>query len=188
MRAPNAKRPHNAQGQTVTFERECEVKMVPSGEPLSVPPGAEAMVTQALGASYTLLYHGNLIRVEGRDADALGLASNSLDFEVPSDGKISEAQVWEALGTVYDPEIPVNIVELGLVYKLQIDQEKRHVFVEMTLTAPGCGMGDVLVEDVKARLAEVPYVQSTDVQLVFDPPWHREMMSEAAQLETGMFF
>lgn len=188
IRAPNAKKPQSAQGREVEFERECPAKLVPSGDDLLVPKGAEAAITQALGASYTLLYHGNLIRIDGKDADAIGLTSNGLDFEPPADGKISEDQVWQALSMVYDPEIPVNIVSLGLVYKMAIDQDKGEVDVEMTLTAPGCGMGDVLVDDIKRRLAEVPNVQSSRVELVFDPPWTQSMMSEEAQLETGMFF
>lgn len=188
IRAPNAKKPQSAQGREVVFEREAPAKLVPSGDDLMIPKGAEAAITQALGASYTLLYHGNLIRIDGKDADAIGLTANGLEFEARADGKIDEEQVWKALSMVYDPEIPVNIVSLGLVYKMAIDQERGHVDVEMTLTAPGCGMGDVLVDDIKRRLAEVPNVVSTDVDLVFDPPWDRTMMSEEAQLETGMFF
>lgn len=188
IRAPNAKKPQSAQGREVEFERECPAKLVPSGDDLLIPKGAEAAITQALGASYTLLYHGNLIRIDGKDADAIGLTSNGLNFEPPADGKISEDQVWQALSMVYDPEIPVNIVSLGLVYKMAIEQEQGLVDVEMTLTAPGCGMGDVLIDDVKRRLEEVPNIKSTRVELVFFPPWTRTMMSEEAQLETGMFF
>ncbi|MDO6571361.1 MULTISPECIES: putative Fe-S cluster assembly protein SufT [unclassified Gilvimarinus] len=176
------------QGREVVFEREVLAKLVPSGDDLSIPPGAEAAITQALGASYTLLYHGNLIRIEGSDADAIGLEVNNLEFEARPDGKIDEEQVWQALALVYDPEIPVNIVSLGLVYSMNIDQATGHVEVVMTLTAPGCGMGDVLVDDVKRRLAQVPNVVASKVELVFDPPWDRSMMSEEAQLETGMFF
>lgn len=188
IRAPNAKKPQSAQGREVVFEREAPAKLVPSGDDLMIPKGAEAAITQALGASYTLLYHGNLIRIDGKDADAIGLTSNGLEFEARADGQVDDEQVWKALSMVYDPEIPVNIVSLGLVYKMNIDQESGHVDVEMTLTAPGCGMGDVLVDDVKRRLAEVPNVVTSDVDLVFDPPWDRTMMSEEAQLETGMFF
>ncbi len=188
IRAPNAKAPQSAQGREVVFERECPAKLVPSGDDMLIPKGAEAAVTQALGASYTLLYHGNLIRIDGKDADAIGLTSTALAFEARADGQIDEDQVWQALSMVYDPEIPVNIVSLGLVYTMNIDQARGHITVEMTLTAPGCGMGDVLVDDVKRRLAEVPGVNSSSVTLVFDPPWTRDMMSEEAQLETGMFF
>lgn len=188
IRAPHAKAPQSVQGREVTFERECSSKLVPSGDDLLIPKGAEARVTQAMGASFTLLYHGNLIRIDGKDADAIGLTSNALQYEPPADGRISEEQVWKALSMVYDPEIPVNIVSLGLVYRMEIDQEEGRVDVDMTLTAPGCGMGDVLIDDVKHRLEEVPYVKSSRVNLVFDPPWNQTMMSEEAQLETGMFF
>lgn len=188
IRAPNAKKAQSAQGREVVFERECPAKLVPSGDDLQIPKGAEAAITQALGGSYTLLYHGNLIRIDGKDADAIGLNANRMNFEARADGTIDEDQIWQALSMVYDPEIPVNIVSLGLVYKMQVDQAHGSVAVEMTLTAPGCGMGDVLVDDVKRRLSEVPNVVSSDVQLVFDPPWSRTMMSEEAQLETGMFF
>lgn len=188
LRAPNAKAPQSVQGREVVFERECPSKLVPSGDDLLIPKGAEARVTQAMGASFTLLYHGNLIRIDGKDADAIGLTSNALEYEVPEDGRISKGQIWRALSMVYDPEIPVNIVSLGLVYRMDIDQNEGRVDVDMTLTAPGCGMGDVLINDVKHRLEEVPHVKSSRVNLVFDPLWNQSMMSEEAQLETGMFF
>lgn len=187
IKAPNAKAPGSA-GDTRVLERDCPAKQVPSGTPVTLPAGTEVRITQSLGGSYTLLYAGNMVRVDGADADALGLQANDLAFEPPADGRISEDQLWEALATVYDPEIPVDIVNLGLVYKLDVDQQRHHVAVEMTLTAPGCGMGDVLVDDVKSRLAKVPHVETSDVELVFDPPWQQHMMSEEARLETGLFF
>ncbi|WP_108164713.1 putative Fe-S cluster assembly protein SufT [Saccharospirillum sp. MSK14-1] len=187
IKAPNAKTPGSA-GDTRILLRDCAARQVPSGAATTLPEGAEVRITQSLGGSYTLIYGGNMVRVDGSDADALGLEPNGLSFDAPADGRISEDQVWQALATVYDPEIPVDIVNLGLVYKLDIDQEKHSVAVEMTLTAPGCGMGDVLVGDVKFRLAQVPHVQQTDVELVFDPPWQQHMMSEEARLETGLFF
>ncbi|MDB2448943.1 putative Fe-S cluster assembly protein SufT [bacterium] len=168
--------------------RDCAARQVPSGASTTLPEGAEVRITQSLGGSYTLLYSGNMVRVDGSDADALGLEPSGLTFEPPADGLISEAQVWQALSTVFDPEIPVDIVNLGLVYKLDIDQDAKTVAVVMTLTAPGCGMGDVLVGDVNFRLAQVPFVQDSRVELVFDPPWQQHMMSEEARLETGLFF
>lgn len=186
IKAPNARTPQQSE-DTVVTQRECPAKLIPSGDPVVLPAGTPLRITQALGGSYTLLYEGNLVRVDGEDADALGLTANTLSFEPPADGRISEDQVWSALETVYDPEIPVDIVNLGLVYKLDIDQKRRHVDVEMTLTAPGCGMGDVLVDDVRDRLARVPHIETSDVDLVFDPPWHRDMMSEEARLETGLY-
>ena len=129
-----------------------------------------------------------MVRVDGTDADALGLEPLRLNFPEPVDGRIDEAQVWEALHTIYDPEIPVDLVNLGLIYGVEIDRESGVVQIRMTLTAPGCGMGPVLVGDVEYRVAQVPHVRRVDVELVFDPPWHRDMMSEEAQLETGMFY
>jgi probable FeS assembly SUF system protein SufT len=145
-------------------------------------------LTQALGGNYTIVYAGNMVRVDGTNADALGLEPLDLKFEDPQDGLIVEAYVWEALATVFDPEVPVDLVNLGLVYDVGINQEQGLVSITMTLTAPGCGMGDVLVGDVRARVACVPNVKVVDVDLVFDPPWNREMMSEEAQLATGMFY
>jgi len=188
IKAPNAKKPQTSSDEHKVLQRDCRGQQVPSGDPVVIPAGTEVRVTQALGGSYTVLYQGNLVRVEGKDAAALGLANNELQFEPPADGSISEEQVWEAMATVFDPEIPVNIVSLGLVYKMEIDQARKHVDVDMTLTAPGCGMGQVLVDDVKYKLSLVPHVETTDVDLVFDPPWRQDMMSEEARLETGLFF
>ncbi|HIQ53044.1 MAG TPA: DUF59 domain-containing protein, partial [Pseudomonas pachastrellae] len=128
------------------------------------------------------------VRVDGTDAEALGLEPELLSFAAPTDDQIREEQVWEALKTVYDPEIPVDLVNLGLIYRVAVDQQAHKVTIEMTLTAPGCGMGPVLVGDVEYRVKLVPNVGEVKVDLVFDPPWQRDMMSEEAQLETGMFF
>ena len=172
----------------VVTQRDCPGRLVPVGDPVTIPKDSFVTLTQSQGGNYTVVYKGNMVRVDGVDADALGLEKLELDFEPPADGKIDESQVWEALGTVFDPEIPVSLPSLGLIYKLEIDQDKHVVHVEMTLTAPGCGMGPVLVGDVKQRVMQVPFVQAVNVELVFDPPWTREMMSEEAQLETGLFF
>jgi probable FeS assembly SUF system protein SufT len=126
-----------------------------------------------------------MARIEGEDADALGFEPTRLEFAPPADGRIDEAQVREALASVYDPEIPVNIVDLGLIYDVTITSDTVHI--EMTLTAPGCGMGPVLVQDVERRVGQVPFVRNVDVELVFDPPWSRERMTEEAQLELGLF-
>jgi probable FeS assembly SUF system protein SufT len=129
-----------------------------------------------------------MYRIDGTDANAIGRKSLVLSFEPPSDGAIDEAQVWAALESVYDPEIPINLVSLGLIYAVNIDQVEQRVNIDMTLTAPACGMGPVLVGDVEYRVKMVPNVQSVQVNLVFDPPWSRDMMSEEAQLEAGVFF
>lgn len=172
----------------LTVRREVQGRLVPVGDPVTVPADSFVTLTQSLGGNYTIVHNGNMVRIDGTDADALGLEGLSLSFEPPGDGKISEPQVWEALHTVFDPEIPVDLVNLGLIYSVKIDQDSRRIAVAMTLTAPGCGMGPVLVGDVEHRLRMVPFVDDVDVELVFDPPWSRDMMSEEAQLETGMFY
>ncbi|WP_439100762.1 putative Fe-S cluster assembly protein SufT [Congregibacter sp.] len=172
----------------LTVRREVQGRLVPVGDPVTVPADSFVTLTQSLGGNYTIVHNGNMVRIDGTDADALGLEGLSLTFTPPDDGKVSEAQVWEALHTVFDPEIPVDLVNLGLIYRVEIDQDVKRVDVAMTLTAPGCGMGPVLVGDVEHRLRMVPFVKNVNVDLVFDPPWHRDMMSEEAQLETGMFY
>lgn len=172
----------------VSTLRECPARLVPVGTPKTIPANTFITITQALGGNYTVVYQGNMLRVDGTDADALGLEKYELNFDAPASDDIQEAQVWQALESVYDPEIPVNLRSLGLIYSVSINQNEKSVAVEMTLTAPGCGMGPVLVGDVEHRLKLVPNVKSVSVELVFDPPWSRDMMSEEAQLETGMFY
>ena len=172
----------------VVTQRECPGRLVPVGTPVTIPANTFVTITQSLGGNYTIVHQGNMIRVDGTDADALGLEKYVLTFAPPVDDTISPDQVWQALSTVYDPEIPVDLKSLGLIYSVEIDQTTKHVAIAMTLTAPGCGMGPVLVGDVKYRVALVPNVKSVDVELVFDPPWHRSMMSEEAQLQTGMSY
>jgi probable FeS assembly SUF system protein SufT len=173
-----------------TLERDCAAVMVPQGESVTLPAGQIGYITQALGGSFTVYVEGNLFRIAGNDADALGkeppppieLAADASDEDV-------EKLVWEQLRTVFDPEIPINVVELGLVYDVAIDalaDGTRKVYVKLTLTAPGCGMGDILVDDVRTKLELIPTVTEADVDLVFDPPWNHSMMSDAAKLETGM--
>lgn len=177
--------------EPIKFERDCPVVLVPQGDALSLPAGTVGYITQSLGGSFTVYVDGNLFRIAGVDADAIGkqplaqpeLAPDASDEEV-------ERLVWEQLRTCYDPEIPVNIVELGLVYACDMqrtDDGQRRVRVDMTLTAPGCGMGDILVADVTSKLELIPTIAEVDVELVFEPPWNQSMMSDAARLETGMF-
>ena len=172
----------------VVARADCPARRVPDGTPLTIPKDTFVTITQALGGNYTVTYNGQMVRVDGTDAEALGLEPELLSFAAPTDDQIREEQVWEALKTVYDPEIPVDLVNLGLVYAVEVDQSAHKVTIEMTLTAPGCGMGPVLVGDVEYRVKLVPNVDEVKVNLVFDPPWQRHMMSEEAQLETGMFF
>ena len=172
----------------VTTTRDCPGRLVPVGDPITIPAHTFVTLTQSLGGNYTVVYNGNMVRIDGTDADALGFEPTRLEFTPPADDRIDEQQVWQALHTVYDPEIPVDLVNLGLIYAVEVDQQSGSVRIRMTLTAPGCGMGPVLVGDVKYRVAQVPNVRDVEVELVFDPPWSREMMSEEAQLETGMFY
>ena len=179
----------SAQERTVlTTTRACPGRLVPVGDPVTIPAHTFVTLTQALGGNYTVVYNGNMVRIDGTDADAIGFEPTRLDFPQPPDGQIDEQQVWEALHTIYDPEIPVDLVNLGLIYSVVVDQQLGRVDIRMTLTAPGCGMGPVLVGDVEYRVAQVPNVRKVVVELVFDPPWQREMMSEEAKLATGMFY
>ncbi|MCY7296406.1 putative Fe-S cluster assembly protein SufT [Alteromonas sp. a30] len=168
--------------------RECPARRVPSGEHTSIPEGQFVTINQALGGNYTVTWMGNMLRIDGTDADALGLKQDTFSFTNQGHEGILEEQVWQALDSIYDPEIPISIVSLGLVYQVEIDQASQKVSVKMTLTAPGCGMGPVLVSDVKYRVKKVPNVEDVTVDLVFDPPWSKDMMSEEAQLEAGLFF
>ena len=171
--------------RVIPLRRSIDARLVPIGTPLHVPAGAFVTLTQTLGGACTIVYNGNMARVEPEDADALGLEPDVLELTPPADGAVSRDQVWQALRTVHDPEIPVNIVDLGLIYDCTVDDDV--VGIDMTLTSPGCGMGPVLVADVERRVGKVPFVQAVNVKLVFDPPWGREMMSDEAQLELGLF-
>jgi len=171
----------------ISTTRECAARLVPTGDPVTIPGNTFVTLTQSLGGTYTVIFNGNMARIDSEDADVLGFEPERLTFSPPADGTISEDQVHEALASVFDPEIPVNIADLGLIYDVQIDEASGDVAVQMTLTAPGCGMGDVLVADVKRRVGQVPFVTGVSVDLVFDPPWSRDMMSEEAQLELGLF-
>ena len=167
---------------------DCPARLVPAGTKIIIPKDTFVTITQDLGGNYTVAVNGNMARVDGTDAQALGLKAEKLVFDKATNDKISEDQVWYALRTIYDPEIPVNLVDLGLIYDVNIDQTTKIILITMTLTAPGCGMGPVMISDIKYRVAKVPNVQNVDVELVFDPPWNRDMMSDEAKLETGLFF
>ena len=172
----------------IPVRRTCNARLVPTGTPTSIPEGTFVTLTQSLGGNYTVVFNGNMARIDGEDADALGFEPTIPSFPTSADGRVDESTIWEALRSVYDPEIPVNIVDLGLIYECTLDgPDASEVTVVMTLTAPGCGMGPVLVEDIKQRLSKVPNLKQIEVDLVFDPPWSRDMMSEEAQLELGLF-
>ncbi|MBI2782697.1 MAG: putative Fe-S cluster assembly protein SufT [Gammaproteobacteria bacterium] len=169
----------------VVVQRDCPARLVPAGTRITIPRDTFVGITQALGGSYTVNVGGNLARVDGTDADALGLEGVEFTFAPSDSDQVDEKNVWEALRSIYDPEIPVNIVDLGLIYVCTVSGNR--VDITMTLTAPGCGMGPVLVDDVKYRVGKVPNVKQVEVALVFDPPWSRAHMSEAAQLELGVY-
>lgn len=176
--------------EPVVLKRDVKSIVVPAGMEIDLQKGALVYITQAMGGSFTIYHEGNLFRIAGQDADALG--KEPLEPPVlPEDASDEEFEkiVWEQIRTCYDPEIPVNIVDLGLIYACEIsrnDSNEREITVHMTLTAPGCGMGEILVEDVREKVSIIPTVASTTVELTFDPPWNREMMTEAARLELGM--
>lgn len=179
------------ENEPVVIYRDVRGVIVPGGSEVILKTGQAGYITQALGGSFTLYLDGNLYRIAGEDADALGkemvrppeLPENATDQDVLK-------AAWDQLRTCYDPEIPINIVDLGLVYECEIkpnEDGSRRVEVKMTLTAPGCGMGEILVDDARDKLERVPTVREARVELVFDPPWNQSMMSEAARLQTGMF-
>ena len=173
--------------EEVIVKRDCPAVLIPAGTAITLQAGVPVVIVQDLGGSYTVLVHGNMARIAGADADALGKEPPAIT--VPSEpGKLTEEQVYQALRACYDPEIPVNIVELGLIYDLQIvplPDGGNRVEIKMTLTAPGCGMGQIIADEAKRLIEAVPGVAEADVQLVFDPPWNQEMMSEAAKLQLG---
>jgi probable FeS assembly SUF system protein SufT len=173
----------------VTTTREIEAREIPSGTKLRIPEGTPLAITQSLGGSYTVMTpYGSMVRIDGKDADAIGEEAAASQEEAAA-GKTTEELAWDQLRTCYDPEIPVNIVDLGLVYQCgatPLPDGGSKVEVRFTLTAPGCGMGDVLREDIKGKLLTLPDVREADVQVLFDPPWNMSMMSEAAKLQLGL--
>ncbi len=176
--------------EAFALERNVKAVIIPVGEEMLLPEGTAGFITQSLGGSFTIYVEGNLFRIAGIDADALGkepvpppaVPENASDADI-------EAVIWAQLKTCYDPEIPVNIVDLGLIYRCDISalgNGERSVRVDMTLTAPGCGMGEILVQDAQEKIAVIPTISDVVVELVFDPPWNQSMMSDEARLQTGL--
>jgi probable FeS assembly SUF system protein SufT len=180
---------YSRSSEPVRFERDCAAVLVPQGDEVTLPAGTVGYITQSLGGSWTVFVEGNLMRIAGKDADAIGKEPPTpIDLPEGASDEDVEALVWRQLRTCFDPEIPVNIVELGLVYSAEVatrEDGQRAVAVRMTLTAPACGMGEILVDDVRGKIEMIPTVAEADVELVFDPPWNRSMMSDVARLETG---
>lgn len=173
-----------------SLQRDVDAVIIPAGERLILREGTSGFITQALGGSFTVYVEGNLFHIAGTDADALGkepveppkVPENATDEDI-------ENVIWQQLKTCYDPEIPINIVDLGLIYRCDITtmpNGQRSVNVDMTLTAPGCGMGEILVQDAQEKIAIIPTVADVMVELVFDPPWNQSMMSDEARLQTGL--
>lgn len=176
--------------EKIILERNVKAFLIPSGDKVILQKGEPVSITQALGGSYTVMLNGNLFKLDGEDADALG-KKNVQTIINPSDNQnkeVSEQQVWDQLKTVYDPEIPINIVDLGLIYdcKLTKNKEGTKVDIQMTLTAPGCGMGPIITEEAKHKTQGIPGVIAVNVELVWEPLWNREMMSETALLQLGI--
>ena len=184
----------------ITFiaANEVEAIQIPSGDTFKLPAGTKVIITQSLGGTYTVATDQGLARISDKDSDALGIkeektdqpATEKVNSGVDVKGEDYEAAVWEQLRTVFDPEIPVNIVELGLIYDLSINNAEngdKNVVIMMTLTAPGCGMGPVIADEVDRKVSALNNVESVKVELVWEPQWNQGMMSEAAQLELGMF-
>jgi len=176
--------------EPVSLTRDVSAVIIPAGEVVTLREGTTGFITQSLGGSFTVYVEGNLFRVAGTDADALGkepveppaIPENATDKDI-------EDVIWRQLKTCYDPEIPINVVDLGLIYRCEVAKTpdgQRSVSVDMTLTAPGCGMGEILVQDAREKIAVIPTVADVRVELVFDPPWNQSMMSDEARLQTGM--
>ncbi len=177
--------------EPVTLVRDVEAAIIPVGERVTLQKGEQAYITQTLGGSYTVIVNGNMFRIEGKDADALGIEATAKTASTggPVSQEQLEKEVWNQLRSCYDPEIPVNVVDLGLIYDCHVtplNAESHKVDVKMTLTAPGCGMGPMLAQDVQNKLLSLEGVDDVAVELVWDPPWNQGMMTEAAKLQLGL--
>lgn len=175
----------------ITLNRDVEAAVIPVGSKVTLQKGEQAYITQSLGGTYTVIVNGNMFRIEGKDADALGLEQTAKPTSTgaPVSQEHLEKEIWSQLRSCYDPEIPVNIVDLGLIYDCNLSTiggSSYKVDVKMTLTAPGCGMGPTLAQDVQNRLLGLEGVEDVAVELVWDPPWNQAMMSEAAKLQLGL--
>jgi probable FeS assembly SUF system protein SufT len=174
----------------VTLSRDVPATIVPYGEQVTIPEGTRVQITHRLGGSYTVTWSGGMAQIRGEHGDALGEESAKTGQADTSthEGPPEKDELWAALRTVYDPEIPVNIVDLGLIYSLEVNEVegRHHVKVDMTLTAPGCGMGPAIAADARLRLEGVPGVHAAEVNIVWDPPWHQDMITEEGKMELGL--
>ncbi len=179
--------------EPITLTRDVEGAVVPVGTKVTLQKGEQAYITQSLGGSYTIIVNGNMFRVAEKDADALGFEVADRPASLTGQRRTREAleqDVWNQLKTCYDPEIPVNIVDLGLIYDCKLtltgQDSSYRADVKMTLTAPGCGMGPTLAQDVQSKLLSIEEITEADVEVVWDPPWNQSMMSEASKLQLGL--
>lgn len=174
----------------ITLKRDCEAIQIPAGNIVTLPAGTQVFITQSLGGSYTVATDRGLARITDANADALGFEpANAAAPATPHDGPVDEKSIWDQLKTCYDPEIPVNIVDLGLIYDCKVTQRPEggaRVEVKMTLTAPGCGMGPTIAAEAKSKVLSVPGVEEAEVELVWDPVWNQGMISEAGKMKLGM--
>lgn len=177
--------------ELITIKRDCDAILIPSGDPIKLLEGTHVRITQALGGDFTLFVNGNLAKISGENSDAIGIEKEKTEVPInnykPGD-VIKEDVVWDKLRTVYDPEIPVNIVELGLIYNLNISAEEdgNFIHIKMTLTAPGCGMGPAIAMDAENKIRSIPGVTDVLVEIVWEPFWNRDMMTDEAKLQLGM--
>ncbi|MEI6277924.1 MAG: putative Fe-S cluster assembly protein SufT [Verrucomicrobiae bacterium] len=172
----------------ITLSRDCDAIQIPSGHPLVLPAGMSVVITQSLGGTFTVATPGGLARIEWKDTDALGLTPEEATAKIKIDGTVEQA-VWDQLKGVFDPEIPVNVVDLGLIYDCQVikkDDGTTAVNVKMTLTAPGCGMGPTIAADARFKILSLEGVDEAEVELVWDPAWNQGMISEAGKMKLGL--
>lgn len=179
--------------EQIVLNRDVEARIIPEGNLLTLPSGTSVTITQQLGGTFTVVSQFGMSRVAGADADALGLdipdATQEKKEQAAEAGPLQEEAIWEQLKTVYDPEIPVNIVDLGLVYSCDSDDQSdgtHQVDIKMTLTAPGCGMGPVIADDAHSKIMSIPGVSNANVDIVWDPPWNQDMISEEGKMVLGL--
>lgn len=179
--------------EMVTLSRDCNAIQIPSGNKMMLQKGTNGRITQSLGGSYTLVIEdGQMVRIDGENADAIGKPiPESVKNQAANQSLPMEKQVWNQLRTIYDPEIPINIVDLGLIYEMKIapfpgSETEKEVDIKMTLTAPGCGMGEALKRDAQNKLEKIPGIKKVNVELVWEPVWDQSKMSEAAKLQLGL--
>jgi probable FeS assembly SUF system protein SufT len=173
----------------LTLTRDCDAIQIPSGSPIILPIGTSVVVTQSLGGTYTVATQAGLARIDEKDLDALGIDAGDLKVEKKAVAGSLEEAVWDQLKTVFDPEIPVNVVDLGLIYDCLVEKNEAaqtHVRVKMTLTAPGCGMGPTIAADARQKVLNLDGVDEAEVDLVWDPPWNQSMISEAGRMKLGL--